>query len=180
MNSKEDKSKDFCLDFFQEFGLRTARQLLTSSTSQARLNSVKCQRPFHECLWLTTAVSNSVHEAQKTLIYRFVYKKCCRSGVGTGFGSGSNIKCKKVKNLNEMSILWEIMLLLTSKKERFCTNVLFLEHCVKYCLDPEPEPDRNQNLSKVRTETATNHYGSSCIQLSGVYCIVLLSSVYLP
>jgi hypothetical protein len=41
---------------------------------------------------------------------------------GTGFGSGSNIKCnKKVKKIkNERPTFWEIMLLLTLKRVRFC------------------------------------------------------------
>jgi hypothetical protein len=52
------------------------------------------------------------------------------SGSVSGFGSGSNIKCKKVtKYKNERPTFWEIMLLLTLKRQNFVQIILLLENC---------------------------------------------------
>jgi hypothetical protein len=59
-------------------------------------------------------------------------------GSGTGFGSGYNIKWNKEsqKTKNVRPAFWEIMLLLSLKKQDFVQIFVV----AKYCLDPEPEP----------------------------------------
>jgi hypothetical protein len=68
-----------------------------------------------------------------------------------------------------MTTLLETMLLLTLKRQDFCTNSFSLKNCAKYGLDPlpdldpelDPESDRNRNFSKVGTEAAPNRHGST-------------------
>ncbi len=63
----------------------------------------------------------------------------------------------KVPKIKKLPNFWEIMLLLTIKKARFCANFC-RKTVLKYCLDPEPK-----NCSKVGTGTAKNHYGSTTL-----------------
>jgi hypothetical protein len=82
-------------------------------------------------------------------------------GSGTGFGSGYNIKWnKKVKRIkNERTTFREIKLILTLTRQDFVQLFCFW----KTVLDIVWIRNRNQNISKVGTGTATNHYGSTTL-----------------
>jgi hypothetical protein len=74
-----------------------------------------------------------------------------------------------------MQTFWEIMLLLTMKRQRFCAHFLLLENCAKYCLDPEPEREPELNFSKVGigTRIAVNHYGSKALTKKVIFSTIL-------
>jgi hypothetical protein len=52
------------------------------------------------------------------------------------------------------------------EKARFCTNFLLLDNYAKYFWNRIR--NQNQNLSKVGTGTATNHYGSTTLIMSTI------------
>jgi hypothetical protein len=80
-----------------------------------------------------------------------------QTGNGMHYGSGSNIKWnKKVKKiLSKRPTFWEIMLLLTLKRQDF-VQILF---CCKTVLNIVRIQNLNKNFSKVRM----NHYGSTTL-----------------
>jgi hypothetical protein len=65
----------------------------------------------------------------------------------------TNIKLKWKKKSSQQikngkPTFWEIMLILTLKRQDFVQIFLFLENYAKYCLDPDPE----QKLKLFQTE----------------------------
>jgi hypothetical protein len=93
----------------------------------------------------------------------------CLSGTRTGFESGSNIKCKSKKKIeNERPTFREIMLILTLKRQDFVQIFCFWKIVLNTVWIRNQSG--NQNFFKVGTGTgngtATNHYGSTTKLLS--------------